>query len=159
MAPPTTTQLQEVMDLMTDAWSAGDGQGFGAAFTNTAHFVAFDGTLLEGSGAIAKFHQSAFDRHLQGTRLVTSVTGTLAIGENVVLVFTKGGIESKSGSAVGLTGASVQTMAVVLQDGKARIQAFQNTRHRPITDEDSARVWREFDQQWNERARSPERET
>ena len=57
-------------------------------------------------------------------------------------------MRDKSGGTVMLTGDSLQTMVVVLQDGKARVLAFQNTRRRPITDEDSASVWREFDSLW-----------
>jgi uncharacterized protein (TIGR02246 family) len=151
MALPTTTQLQELLDELTDAWRAGNGQGFGAGFTDSAHFVAFDGTVLEGLAAIAEFHQAAFDRHLQNTRLVISVTGTYAIDESALLVFMRGGIESKSGAAAMLTGDSVQTMVVVLQDGKARAQAFQNTRNRPITDGESAGIWLEFDRLWSQR--------
>ena len=58
------------------------------------------------------------------TKLVASVTGTCAIGDSALLVFTRRGIESKSGSTVMLTGASVQTMVLVLQEGKARIQGI-----------------------------------
>jgi uncharacterized protein (TIGR02246 family) len=151
MALPTTTQLQELMDQLTNSWSAGNGQEFGASFTDNAHFVAFDGTVLEGPAAIGQYHQAAFDRYLQNTRLVVSVDGTRAIDESALLVFASGGIQSKSGGAVMLTGESLQTIVVVLQDGKARVLAFQNTRKRPITDGDSASVWREFDRLWSHR--------
>ena len=69
----------------------------------------------------------------------------------VRIVFASDGIQSKSGGTVMLTGDSLQTMVVVLQDGKARVLAFQNTRRRPITDGDSASVWREFDSLWSRR--------
>jgi hypothetical protein len=48
MALPTTTQLQELLDQLANSWSAGNGREFGASFIDNAHFVAFDGTLLEG---------------------------------------------------------------------------------------------------------------
>jgi uncharacterized protein (TIGR02246 family) len=151
MALPTTTQLQELLDQLANSWSAGSGREFGASFTDDAHFVAFDGTVLEGTAAIAQYHQAAFDRYLQNTKLVVSVDGTRAIDESALLVFASGGIQSKSGDAVILTGESLQTMVVRLQDGKARVLAFQNTRRRPITDGDSASVWREFDRLWSHR--------
>jgi len=75
-----------------------------------AHFVAFDGTVLEGSEAIGQYHQAAFDRYLQNTRLVLSVDGTRVIDESALLVFASGGIESKLGRNVMLTGDSVQTI-------------------------------------------------
>ena len=151
MALPTTTQLQELLDQLSDSWSAGKGQEFGALFIDNAHFVTFDGTVLEGPAAIGQYHQAAFDRYLQNTRLVVSVEGTRAIDDSSLLVFTSGGIQSKSGDTVMLTGDSVQMMVVVLKDGKAHVLAFQNTRRRPITDEDSANVWREFDRLWSHR--------
>ena len=151
MALPTTTQHQELLDQLANSWSAGNDREFGASFTDDAHFVAFDGTVLEGPAAIAQYHQAAFDRYLQNTKLVVSVDGTRAIDESALLVFASGGIQSKSGDAVMLTGESLQTMVVVLQDGKARVLAFQNTRRRPITDGDSASVWREFDSLWSHR--------
>jgi uncharacterized protein (TIGR02246 family) len=151
MALPTTTQLKELMDQFANSWSAGNGQEFGASFMDNAHFVAFDGTVLEGPAAIGQYHQAAFDRYLRNTRLVLSVDGTLAIDESALMVFASGGIQSESGGTVMLTGDSLQTMVVVLKDGKARVLAFQNTRRRPITDGDSARVWREFDRLWGHR--------
>jgi uncharacterized protein (TIGR02246 family) len=151
MALPTTTQLQELIDQLANSWSAGSGREFGALFTDNAHFVVFDGTVLEGPAAIGQYHQAAFDRYLQNTRLVISVDGTRAIDESALLVFASGGIQSNSGGAVMLTGESIQTMVVVLEDGKARVLAFQNTRRRPITDGDSASVWREFDSLWSRR--------
>jgi uncharacterized protein (TIGR02246 family) len=151
MALPTTTQLQELLDQLSNSWSAGNGKEFGASFMDNAHFVAFDGTVLEGPAAIGQYHQAAFDRYLQNTRLVVSVDATRAIDESALLVFASGGIQSESGDTVMLTGVSLQTMVVVLRDGKARVLAFQNTRRRPITDEDSASVWREFDRLWSHR--------
>jgi uncharacterized protein (TIGR02246 family) len=151
MALPTTTQLEELLDKLANSWSAGKGQEFGTSFMDNAHFVAFDGTVLEGSAAIGQYHQAAFDRYLQNTKLVVSVNGTRAIDESALLVFASGGIQSKSGETVLLTGDSLQTMVVVLQGGKARVLAFQNTRRRPITDGDSASVWREFDSLWSHR--------
>jgi uncharacterized protein (TIGR02246 family) len=151
MALPTTTQLRELIDQLVDSWNSGNGREFGASFMDGAHFVAFDGTVLEGPEAIGQYHQAAFDGYLQNTRLVLSVDGTRVIDESALLVFTSGGIQSKLGGTVTLTGESLQTMVVVLKDGKARLLAFQNTRRRPITDENSASVWKEFDGLWAHR--------
>jgi uncharacterized protein (TIGR02246 family) len=151
VALPTTTQLRELIDQLVDSWNTGDGREFGASFMDDAHFVVFDGTVLEGSEAIGQYHQAAFDHHLQNTRLVLSVDGTRTVDQSALLVFTRGGIESKSGRTVASTGDSLQTMVVVLKDGKARLLAFQNTRRRPITDEESAGVWKEFDGLWAHR--------
>jgi uncharacterized protein (TIGR02246 family) len=151
MALPTKTQLRQLIDQLVDSWSSGNGREFGRSFLDDAHFVAFDGTVLEGSEAIGRYHQAAFDRHLQNTTLVLSVDGTRALDQSALLVFTSGGIQSTAGGTVILTGDSLQTMVAVLKDGKARLLAFQNTRRRPITDENSASVWKEFDGLWAHR--------
>jgi uncharacterized protein (TIGR02246 family) len=151
MALPTTTQLRELIDQLVDSWSSGNGREFGASFMDDAHFVAFDGTVLEGSEAIGQYHQAAFERYLQNTRLVLTVDGTRAVDQSALLVFTSGGIKSNLGRTTALTGDSLQTMVVVLKDGKPRLLAFQNTRRRPITDETSASVWKEFDGLWTHR--------
>jgi uncharacterized protein (TIGR02246 family) len=150
MALPTINQVHELLDQIADSWSTGDGQKFGAAFAEDAHFVAFDGTVLQGRGAIVRCHQAAFDRYLKNTKLVTTVDGTRIVDASAVLVFTSGGIQSQSGHSVALSGHSVQTLVVVLGECKACIQAFQNTRRRPITDENSANVWRRFDRLWKD---------
>ena len=116
-----------------------------ASRSPTMHFVAFDGTVLEGSEAIGQYHQDAFDHYLRNTKLVLSMDGTRVVDESALLVFTSGGIQSKLGGTVTLTGDSLQTMVVVLKDGKTRLLAFQNTRRRPVTDESSVSVWKEFD--------------
>jgi uncharacterized protein (TIGR02246 family) len=150
MVLPTINQVHELLDEIANAWSAGDGQRFGSAFAEDAHFVAFDGTVLQGRESIARYHQAAFDRYLKDTKLITTVNATRVVEASVVLVFTSGGIQSQSGNAVVLTGDSVQTFVVVSREGKACVQAFQNTRKRPITDENSAKVWKQFDGLWND---------
>ncbi|MEG4396842.1 SgcJ/EcaC family oxidoreductase [Microcoleus sp. BROC3] len=54
---------------MIDAWNRGSGEGFAAPFSETADFIAFEGTHLKGRKAIAAFHQQAFDTVVKGTRL------------------------------------------------------------------------------------------
>jgi uncharacterized protein (TIGR02246 family) len=140
---------QKLLDDLASAWSRNNGADFGAPFLKDAHFVAFDGTVLNGRDAIGEYHQAAFDRYLKDTRLVASIESTCAVGRDTLLAFTRGHIEGATGGTVQLSGDSLSTMLVVLRDGKARIQAFQNTRNRPITGDASAQVWREFDRMWN----------
>jgi uncharacterized protein (TIGR02246 family) len=150
MTTPVKDQIDNLLNQLRSTWAVGDGSGFGSLFTENAHFVAFDGTVLLGAKAIAEYHQAAFDLHLKNTNLVISIDGTCNAEESALLVFTSGGIESEHGNNVLLTGASIQTMVVVLEARGAIVTAFQNTRSRPIVDEASARVWKEFDQAWNE---------
>jgi uncharacterized protein (TIGR02246 family) len=147
-APPTTDEIAAAWNNMSRAWEAGSGQDFAASFAPDAHFVAFDGTILHSAGEIAAFHQRAFDAPLKGTRLVTKIEATKTLG-NVVLVFASGAIERDGAKTGDLIGDSVQTAVVARNDSGIHIEAFQNTRSRPITDESSASVWKDFDRAWN----------
>lgn len=55
---------------MIEAWNSGDAAGFAAPFTDTADYVAFEGTHLIGHDEIEAFHHKLFDTVLKGTRLV-----------------------------------------------------------------------------------------
>ena len=140
---------QVLLDNLASAWSRNNGADFGSPFLEDAHFVAFDGTVMSGADAIGKYHQGAFDRYLKDTRLLTSINSTCAVGCDTLLVFTNGRIQAATGGTVQLSGESLAMMVIVLRDGQPRIQAFQNTRNRPITGETSAQVWKEFDRMWN----------
>jgi uncharacterized protein (TIGR02246 family) len=54
---------------MADGWNQGSGAGFAAPFTETADFIAFEGTHLKGRQVIEEFHQQIFDTEVKGTRL------------------------------------------------------------------------------------------
>jgi hypothetical protein len=52
-----------------------------------------------------------------------------------------------------IAGESVQLSVFGELERLVAIEAFQNTRLRPVTDAQSAEVWRQFDQLWNNRGR------
>jgi len=144
-----TTQIHRIIQELQAGWLAGSGAEFAAAFAPQARFVAFDGTTLTGPSEIADFHQRAFDSHLQGTALDVHIEEIRSIAPGVWLAWTKGGITKANGSVGGRTGESVQIYVFREQAGLVAIEAFQNTRLRPVTDAHSAEVWRQFDQLWN----------
>jgi uncharacterized protein (TIGR02246 family) len=148
-----TSQIQRILEELQAGWSVGSGAHFGAAFAPQARFVAFDGTTLTGPSEIANFHQRAFDSHLQGTALNFHIEEIRLVAPGVWLAWTKGGITQANGSAVERTGESVQLFVFREHAGLIAIEAFQNTRLRPVTDSHSAEVWRQFDQLWNNRKR------
>jgi len=70
----TTTTADEsairaFLHQMIDAWNRGSGEGVAAPFSETADFIAFEGTHLKGRKAIAAFNQQAFDTVVKGTHL------------------------------------------------------------------------------------------
>jgi uncharacterized protein (TIGR02246 family) len=55
---------------MIEAWNKGSGADFAAPFTESADFIAFEGTHLKGWKEITAFHQQIFDTVVKGSRLV-----------------------------------------------------------------------------------------
>ena len=155
MALPNEKHCSELIAGLTGSWHAGSGTGFSDCFTHDAHFVAFDGTALGGPKAIAEYHQAAFDRYLQNTELIISVEQSIPLADCALLLFINGSIQDRQGRHVMLTGESLATLVVVLRGDRAKIQAFQNTRKRPIQDRRSADVWKAFDRLWAEQDSTP----
>ncbi|MBV9275870.1 MAG: SgcJ/EcaC family oxidoreductase [Verrucomicrobia bacterium] len=148
-----TTQIHRIIQELQAGWLAGSGAQFAAAFAPQARFVAFDGATLTGPSEIANRHQRAFDSHLQGTALDLHIEEIRLVATGVWLAWTKGGITKANGSVVERTNESVQLFVFREQGGLVVIEAFQNTRLRPVTDSQSAEVWRQFDQLWRNRGR------
>jgi uncharacterized protein (TIGR02246 family) len=146
-----TSQIHRIIQELQAGWLAGSGAQFAAAFAPQARFVAFDGTTLTGPSEIANFHQRAFDSFLQGTALDVQIEEIKWFAPGVCLAWSKGGITKANGSLVERTGESVQLFVFREHAGLLAIEAFQNTRLRPVTDADSAEAWRQFDQLWNNR--------
>ena len=145
-----TSQIHRIIQELQAGWSAGSGTQFAAAFAPQARFVLFDGTTLTGPAEIADSHQRVFDRQ-PGTALDIHIEEIRSVAPGVWLTWTKGGIRKPDGSFTERSGESVQLFVFREQTGHIAIEAFQNTRLRPVTDAHSAEVWRQFDQLWNNR--------
>ena len=143
----TAAELHQLMRALADGWNSGSAAAFVAGMTEHTHYVAFDGSVLEGAEEIAAFHQPAFDTHLKGTELQIDVTEMRALGENGFLVFATGGAAKPDGSRE-LTGDSVQTFVCERIGADLRVTVFQNTRVRPLRGPGPAAVWRSFDTLW-----------
>jgi len=145
---PTQAAASALLDELIQAWARGDGLAFGRPFAERCRFVAFDGTILQGPEEIARFHQQAFNTHVAGTRLQLHIDEIRALGPSAVLVLARGGIERDWVRQGALIGDSIQTFVITHSQGRAQIEAFQNTRWRPISGPAEAQVWRDFDQAW-----------
>ncbi|MBW4511772.1 MAG: SgcJ/EcaC family oxidoreductase [Scytonematopsis contorta HA4267-MV1] len=71
---------------MIDAWNRGSGEAFAAPFSETADFIAFEGTHLKGRKEIAAFHQQTFDTVVKGTRLEGEVNFVRFVNPKLALM-------------------------------------------------------------------------
>lgn len=148
---PAAAQIAALVTALKDAWRAGDPGRFARSFTRAANFVAFDGAELKGRAAIATYHAAPFAGHLAGTTLAMDVGETRALAQDVLLVSSRGGIVKKGSAQGDPIGASTQTLVLVFEDGELLIDAFQNTRIRPIEGPETAAIWKSFDRAWSAR--------
>ena len=127
----TTADAEAIATIpleMIAAWNRGDGAGFAAAFTDTADFVAFEGSHLRGRAAIEGFHTEMFATVLRGTRLegavqsVRLVTSEVAVMRAVAYTVLAGD-ERPSPSR-----DSMQLFVTVRTDDGWKVAAVQNAR-------------------------------
>ena len=122
---------QAVRDLvrqLLDAWGRGDGDAYGALFTEDADYVAFDGSNRRGTRAIAGEHQQLFDTWLKGTRLVGQIDSLRFLGPDVALLRTTGGTIFPGQKDARGRRPSIQTLVAVRRPEGWRFAAFHNTR-------------------------------
>jgi uncharacterized protein (TIGR02246 family) len=142
------TKINELLDKMTEGWRRGSGTLFSEPFSKEARFVAFDGSVHYGPDEIAAFHQKAFDTVLKGTSLDLTVSEMKQIDQRTWLVFARGWHRPSNAPDGKRRAESVNIFVCKIDEEKAEVVAFQNTRARPITDQASAELWRAFDTSW-----------
>ena len=128
---PGATAADEfaVRDLFAEllaAWGRGDGQAYGALFTDDADYVAFDGSITKGRRAIAETHQRLFDTWLKGTRLVGQIDSLRFLDADAAVIVANGGTLMRG--KVRPVRPSAQTLVAAKRDGEWRFVSFQNTR-------------------------------
>ena len=118
--------IRELFLELLAAWGRGDGQAYGAIFTEEADYVAFDGSRTKGRAAIAESHQRLFDTWLKGTRLVGQIEGLRFLGPDAALVHATGATLMPGKERP--VRPSIQTLVAVKRDGRWLFTAFHNTR-------------------------------
>jgi uncharacterized protein (TIGR02246 family) len=113
---------------MIDAWNAGDGAAFAAPFSDTADFIAFEGTHLKGRRAIAEFHQRLFDTELAGTRLEGNVKLVRFIRRDVAILHARANTFLAGRAGTTPSRESMQIFVAVKRNAEWRVEALQNAR-------------------------------
>ena len=125
-SPAADAAVRELFQRMLAAWGRGDGQAYGAPFTDDATYVGFDGSHTVGRDAIAVSHQRLFDTWLKGTRLVGQVDSVRLLAPDVALVRATGATVMPGKDRP--VRPSIQTLVAVKRDDDWRFAAFHNTR-------------------------------
>jgi uncharacterized protein (TIGR02246 family) len=128
--------VHALLRALADAWARGDGRAYGDLFTADATYVTYVGTLYQGADEIGAAHQALFDSFLKGTELACEIVSLRFTGADTALVVTRGDTYKGRPGKV----HKVQTYTLVRVDGRWRVAAFQNTRHRALLEAVSFRA-------------------
>lgn len=130
-APQSAREICDLLDQLTDAWSRGDADAYGALFTEDATYTSFVGTYYQGRADIVEGHRALFKGFKKGTELTDSILGIRFYGPDTAVVTSRGDTykgDPKQPEELSKT----QTYTVVRQDGRWLIAAFQNTQRKNV---------------------------
>ncbi|MEU8107361.1 SgcJ/EcaC family oxidoreductase [Nonomuraea muscovyensis] len=137
MTQPAEKAVRELFADLRDAWDRGDGDAYGACFTEDATYTTFVGTVYHGRADIAAGHQALFGAFLKGTRMYEQIDEIRFLGPDAAVVVGRGEVAKKRPRELG----KVQTYTLVREaDGRWRIAAFHNTKRRSLMEAVSFRL-------------------
>ena len=111
---------------LEEAWNAGDGVAFGAAFTADADFVTVRGELHQGREAIARGHQGIFDSIYAGSRVEYTVVDTRTVRDGVGIAHLSAVLKVPAGPLAG-DHRALATVVIVSGENGPELTAFHNT--------------------------------
>ncbi|MGO0061207.1 SgcJ/EcaC family oxidoreductase [Brevibacillus fluminis] len=123
--------MHELFAALSEAWNRGDGEGFGACFTDDADYVTFMGQHLKGRKQIAEVHQWLFAGPLKSSILESSALSDFRprfVTPEVAIVHALGEAKLPEPHAQSGDRGSINTNVVVKRDGEWKITAFHNCR-------------------------------
>jgi uncharacterized protein (TIGR02246 family) len=120
--------IREFPLRMIDAWNAGDGEAFASPFSDTADFIAFEGTRLKGRAEIAAFHQEMFDTVVRGSRLDGGVEFVRLIGPRFAVMHAVATTTLPGASMPSPSRESMQIFVTVKSGNDWQVEALMNAR-------------------------------
>ena len=113
---------------MAEAWNRGDAEGFAARFSDTADFIAFEGTHLKGRDEIVAFHEHIFATVVKGSRLDPTVRFVRPVSRDVAVIHSAVAITLAGHERPSLGRESMQLFVAVRNGETWRAEAMQNAR-------------------------------
>ncbi|GIO70291.1 hypothetical protein J21TS3_51120 [Paenibacillus cookii] len=121
-------EIESLFEKMKLAWGKGDGEAYGACFTEDADYVTFQGEHLQGRKAIADTHQELWNSVLKGSTLEGEIKKIRFVTPDIAIFHGLGVVKLKWQKTAPKKRDSINTNVAVKQNGEWKIAAFQNSR-------------------------------
>lgn len=118
------TPFGGIMDRLSRAWGAGDPDAYADEFTPHCVYIAFFGGIYRGREEIAASHRLLFAGPLKGTRLFHDIVSEQVIGEDIIVVVTRGDAARSAPRRL----KKVQTYVLKRSADRWLVAHFQNTK-------------------------------
>jgi uncharacterized protein (TIGR02246 family) len=134
--------IRAIHRQMIEAWNRGSAEGFAAAFTDDADFIAFEGTHLSGHAQIVAFHRKIFDTVVKGSRLEGEVKFVHFLGPRLALMHSTVRTTLAGNTAPFPGRDSMQLYVIVKHDEGWRAEGLLNARRLTL---DQQYFWDDLD--------------
>jgi len=124
------SEIAELIGRLSESWSRGDAEAYGAEFTDDCDYVAFDGTRFRGPSEPQAHLARLFDTVLKDSRLEGEVESVLFVAPDVAVVHWTGSVAYPWQRRVRRRRLSRQTLVLVRERAtvaRNRIPEFAGT--------------------------------
>jgi uncharacterized protein (TIGR02246 family) len=122
--------IRRIIAGLADAWTRGDADAWGRAFTADADFTVWTGLYVKGREAITRGHAEIFSTIYKGTKQRLDVRSLRFLRDDVAVVHVVGSVVKKD-EAFPATPEVAPVFVLTKEKGEWLIAVFQNTRIAP----------------------------
>lgn len=126
--------IRAIIARLADAWTRGDAEVWGNAFTEDADFTVWNGLYVKGREAITRGHAEIFRTIYKDTKQRLNVRSIRFLREGIAVVHVEGCVVKKD-EAFPATPQVVPVLIMTKERGEWRVAVFQNTRVTPFPNE------------------------